>query len=217
MVPMNLWSLGTSPDEDPKPGGVARMVHDAIQRGAFQNLESDKGSERDAKGDEEQCPSSSGPGQLRPPTALCREDSDLDSASDFCSASSEAKDYFSCNLNGKKIEEDIMAKIDIHIDEKVKAEREIMIRQIMEEVLPKLQATAEEAAEREVNNLIEGLTGETTDDKIKNIQNIIQDVPEEAVQELFSQHTMVETLKRLLARLELEQACAEWEDIKPQK
>lgn len=126
---------------------------------------------------------------------------------------SQATEYFSCTVHGDQLETKILSKVNRLVISKLEAERERLIEDTARSLLPQLEAIAAEAATREMDSFIEEVKRETDDEKVQAITNRLQDLSTDVVQRVFLQKSVVEVLKKLLSRLELDLAVAEWEEI----
>ncbi|KAI2627181.1 hypothetical protein GGS21DRAFT_257576 [Xylaria nigripes] len=86
----------------------------------------------------------------------------------------------------------------------------------IEDLVPWIQHIAVRAAEREVDRLSGTMRSETTSDKIQAVLTRVQELPDDALETLFLRRSvMIDALRRVMRRVEVEDACAEWEDVAP--
>ncbi|KAF2967041.1 hypothetical protein GQX73_g6549 [Xylaria multiplex] len=96
----------------------------------------------------------------------------------------------------------------------LREEREEIVRQVIEILLPRIEQAAAAAAEREIDKLIEAANGETTREKIQAILSRVDTLPEGDLDNLFLRSDVMATaLRTVLRRAELEEAVGEWEDL----
>ncbi|KAI0542802.1 hypothetical protein GGR58DRAFT_522880 [Xylaria digitata] len=100
----------------------------------------------------------------------------------------------------------------------LRGEREEIVRQVTDILLPRIEQAAAAAAEREIDKLIESASGETTREKIQAILSRVDQLPEGDLENLFLRsEVMAMALRAVLRRVELEEAVGEWEDLGPER
>ncbi|KAI8631604.1 hypothetical protein F5Y19DRAFT_493478 [Xylariaceae sp. FL1651] len=113
-----------------------------------------------------------------------------------------------------ELQESIMVFINEMLISRLRTERIKTIHGIVNYLLPRIERAAAEAAEREVNKLIEDAQGESVPEKIQAILGRAQELPDDALETLFLRRSaMTDALKRLLHKIQLEDADNEWEDL----
>ncbi|KAI1419759.1 hypothetical protein F5Y12DRAFT_792789 [Xylaria sp. FL1777] len=117
---------------------------------------------------------------------------------------------------GRQLKESNTPSIDEELASRLQIERQKIARQVTDALLPRLERIAAEAAEREMDKLIESARGETTREKIHAILARVNELPEEELETLFLRNgVMAAALRTVLRRVEVEEAVAQWEDIAP--
>ncbi|KAI1432508.1 hypothetical protein GGR50DRAFT_591915 [Xylaria sp. CBS 124048] len=90
-----------------------------------------------------------------------------------------------------------------------------LVTKVTEALLPQLQTAASRAAEREIDKFIEAAHGETVGEKMQAILVRVPELPPAALETLFLRRpVMADALRRVLARVEAEDAVNEWEDVR---
>ncbi|KAI0111143.1 hypothetical protein GGR51DRAFT_557549 [Nemania sp. FL0031] len=113
-------------------------------------------------------------------------------------------------------EESINSPIHELLISRLEAEREDIVRQVLDRLLPQIERVAAAAAEREIDRLIESTRGETTREKIQAILGRINQCSEEELETLFTRSAVMATaLRTVLRKAEMEDAVEQWVDVLP--
>ncbi|KAI8949794.1 hypothetical protein F4801DRAFT_551638 [Xylaria longipes] len=99
---------------------------------------------------------------------------------------------------------------------RLQREREAIAEQVIDHLLPRIERAAAEAAEREIDRLIDSAGGETTREKMQAILARVNELTEDELETLFLRSAvMASALRTVLRKVELEDAVAQWEDLAP--
>jgi acyl-CoA reductase-like NAD-dependent aldehyde dehydrogenase len=99
---------------------------------------------------------------------------------------------------------------------RLQTERDEIVRRVIDHLQPRIERAAAEAAAREVDKFIEAAQGETVREKMQNILIRVHELPDAELETLFlRRQVMTDALRRLLRRVELEEADGDWQDIAP--
>ncbi|CAJ2503361.1 Uu.00g107550.m01.CDS01 [Anthostomella pinea] len=207
------FSQAPSLEGDTKPN-LSRFVQNAVRRGIFGSFQHQKKEDSHHSTDGPKQPPSFD--SSAPPSKLRSKDAELESPDGLHTPPAEAQagtGYISYDAQGQETQQRIISLVDRYVTSKFRTEQDVLVDRIVDKLIPRLEIAASKAVQREMDLSIEELRSETTEEKIQTIQDRIQDLPDDALERLFSQNTMINTLKRLLNRLELDDACNDWEDV----
>ncbi|KAI0873266.1 hypothetical protein GGS24DRAFT_517795 [Hypoxylon argillaceum] len=99
---------------------------------------------------------------------------------------------------------------------RLQREREEIARLVIDDLLPRVERVAAEAAEREIDRLIEAADGETAREKMQAILGRVSSLSDGELETLFLRSAvMASVLRRVLRRAEMEEEAAGWEDLAP--
>ncbi|KAI0418987.1 hypothetical protein F5X98DRAFT_335780 [Xylaria grammica] len=116
----------------------------------------------------------------------------------------------------RQLPEPLTALVDSIIASRLQKERESIVTQVIDRLLPRIEQAAGEAAGRELDKLIEAANGETTREKIQAVLSRVDELQEDDLENLFLRSVvMARALRTILRRVELEEAVAQWEDLAP--
>ncbi|KAI0018030.1 hypothetical protein F4780DRAFT_781734 [Xylariomycetidae sp. FL0641] len=119
-------------------------------------------------------------------------------------------DYFSCTVHGDRLQQQILQAVADFVGAQLRDAQETIAQQVVAELLPKLAVAAERAVDRVVE---EGAMAGSAEEKTRAVLDRLQELPVGDLEGLFKQPAMINVLRRLLSKLELDEACSEWEDI----
>ncbi|TGJ79248.1 hypothetical protein E0Z10_g9516 [Xylaria hypoxylon] len=216
---MNLWetykqSLASDSEEDLQNP----MFNDRVFQAGLRALQSD------------QSRNSPTPPVEQPPCTQAFSSSTTSHADQFSSvqleapeeeqearSANEAEDASpASDAHERQLQEPITTSADEIIASRLQTEREAIVRQVVDSLLPRIEQAAAEAAEREIDRLIESTSGETTREKIQAILVRVNELPEDDLENLFLRSEIMATaLRTVLRRVELEEAVGQWEDLAP--
>ncbi|KAI3317390.1 hypothetical protein HD806DRAFT_515345 [Xylariaceae sp. AK1471] len=115
-----------------------------------------------------------------------------------------------------ELQESIVASVNEVLTSRLQTERDEIVKRVIDYLLPRIERAAADAAEREVDKFVEEAKGETIREKMQNILIRVHELPDAELETLFlRREVMTYALRRLLRRIELEEADGEWEDVAP--